>query len=190
MTKVAILASHNGSGFDALYNASDFLNIHIGVVISNNSSAKVLQKAIDKKIPNFIVNNKLYENSDNEIYNILKEHSCNIVFLSGYMKKLSPLLTNNFKIINSHPSLLPKYGGPGMYGKFVHEEVIKNSEVISGVTIHEVNKNYDEGKIILQKSITLSSDETVDSLETKIKQLEQKTIVEAFKMELYQSNPL
>jgi len=97
------------------------------------------------------------------------------------MKKISPFLANNFKIINSHPALLPKYGGAGMYGRFVHEAVIKNKEKISGVTIHEVNENYDEGKIILQKTLSLQSDESVNSLESKIKNLEQEAIVEAFR---------
>ena len=67
-----------------------------------------------------------------------------------------------------------------MYGRFIHEAVIHNKEKISGVTIHEVNENYDEGEILLQKSISLEPNETVDSLESKVKKLEQETIVEAF----------
>ena len=97
------------------------------------------------------------------------------------MKKISSSLSKNFKILNSHPALLPKYGGAGMYGRFVHEAVIHNKERESGVTIHEVNENYDEGKIILQESIDLDENETVDSLESKVKNLEQKAIVKAFK---------
>jgi phosphoribosylglycinamide formyltransferase-1 len=94
------------------------------------------------------------------------------------MKKVPLKVTNNFKIINSHPALLPNYGGAGMYGRYVHEAVIKNQEKMSGVTIHEVNENYDEGEIILQKSLTLCENETVESLEKKIKALEKSTIVE------------
>lgn len=182
MIKVAILASHNGSGFEALYSASKAgkLNIEIVVVISNNNDAQILQKAHNYQIDNFIVNQKLYDDIDKRIEELLEEYGCEYIFLSGYMKKISPSLTNNFKIINSHPALLPKYGGAGMYGRFIHEAVIKNKEKISGVTIHEVNENYDEGKIILQKSVSLSPDETVDSLESKVKALEQEAIVEAF----------
>jgi len=190
MTKIAILASHNGSGFDTLYDAykNKLLDIEIVLVISNNSNAKVLQKANDIGIENTIINNKLYEDAEQTIFNLLQEKQCDIVFLSGYMKKISSILTNNFRIINSHPSLLPLYGGPGMYGIYVHEAVISNCETISGVTIHEVNENYDEGKIILQQSLELDSKETVHSLEKRIKNLEKTTIVEAFKTVLSQSN--
>ena len=181
--KIAILASHNGSGFEALYDASKSkrLDIEIVVIISNNTDAKILQKANLYNIDNFIVNKNLYDDVDSKIEQLLQEYKCDYIFLSGYMKKISPSLANNFKIINSHPALLPLYGGAGMYGRFVHEAVIKNKEKISGVTIHEVNENYDEGKIILQKTLSLQSDESVNSLESKIKNLEQEAIVEAFR---------
>lgn len=182
MKNIAILASHNGSGFDALYKAKQnkILNIDIPLIISNNTNANVLNKANSRKIENHIVNNKLYENPDEKIYKLLKEKDCEYIFLSGYMKKISPLLTNSFTIINSHPALLPNYGGAGMYGRFVHEAVIKNKEKISGVTIHHVNENYDEGEMILQKSLEISKNETIDTLETRIKALESQAIVEAF----------
>ncbi len=182
MTKIAVLASHNGSGFEALYKASktDKLNIQIALVISNNTNAEVLKKATTYNIDNFIVNKQLCNDVDSKIEQLLEEYNCEYIFLSGYMKKISSSTANKYKIINSHPALLPKYGGVGMYGKYVHEAVIKNKETISGVTIHEVNENYDEGKIILQKSIDIDEKETVNSLESKIKNLEQEAIVEAF----------
>ena len=99
------------------------------------------------------------------------------------MKKIESNLLNAFpnKIINTHPALLPSiYGGKGMYGRFVHEAVIKNKEKKSGVTIHYVNEVYDEGEIILTKELELDNNETVDSLEDKIKELESIAIVEAF----------
>jgi len=183
MKNIAILASHNGSGFDALYEAKQnkILNIDIPIIISNNTNAKVLNKAKSYNIENHIVNGKLYENPNEIISKLFKEKNCEYIFLSGYMKKISPLLTNNFTIINSHPALLPKYGGAGMYGRFVHEAVIKNQEKKSGVTIHHVNENYDEGEIILQNSLNVLKEDTPQSLETKVKVLEQKAIVEAFK---------
>lgn len=184
MKNIAILASHNGSGFDAIYKAQldKTLNANVKVVISNNTDAVVLQNAAKYGVDNFLVNAKTDTNPDETIYNLLKKYKCEYVFLSGYMKKLSPLLTKNFKIINSHPSLLPKHGGAGMYGRFVHEAVIKNKEVQSGVTIHEVNEVYDSGKIILQKKLTLLDNETIDTLEQKIKNLEQATIVAGLKI--------
>lgn len=182
MPRVAILASYNGSGFVALYEAmqSGKLSIEIPLVISNNSSATVLETATAYGIKNFAINTKTETNPDAKIEELLHEYGCSYVFLSGYMKKVAPNITQNFKVINSHPALLPNYGGAGMYGRFVHEAVIKNSEKISGVTIHEVDENYDEGKIILQKKLSLAKDETAHSLEAKIKELEKIAIVEAF----------
>jgi phosphoribosylglycinamide formyltransferase-1 len=180
MKNIAVFASHNGSGLDAIVSAVNdgILPLKITLVLSNNTNAKVLQKAKIYKLTCKLVNTKTDANPDETIYKLLKENKCDYIFLSGYMKKLSPMLTCNFKIINSHPSLLPKYGGTGMYGRFVHEAVIKNNENTSGVTLHEVNENYDEGKIILQKSLTILPEDTVDTLEEKIKNLEKKAIIE------------
>ncbi len=110
------------------------------------------------------------------------EFKIDYIFLSGYMKKIEKNLLKEFpnKIINSHPALLPKFGGSGMYGRFVHEAVIKAKEKESGCTIHYVNENYDEGEYILQKSISLLQDEKVETLEEKIKELEKAAVVEAF----------
>lgn len=183
MTKIAVLASYNGSGFKALYEAAkrEEIDLEIVLLISNNSDASALQSASKFGIDNFVVNAKMYEDPDKKIEQLLNEYECNYVFLSGYMKKLSSNITKNFKVINSHPSLLPKYGGVGMYGRFVHEAVINNAENESGVTIHEVDENYDEGKIILQRKVTIDINEDAESLEAKVKELEIKTIVEAFK---------
>jgi len=183
MTKLGILASHNGSGFNAIHKAilEKELDIQITLVISNNTNAVVLQNAQKYNLNNSLVNSKTDENPNEKIYSLLKEHECEYIFLSGYMKKLSSKIINEFKVLNSHPSLLPKYGGSGMYGKFVHEAVIKNAEKESGVTIHKVSEEYDEGKILLQKKLTLAQDESVDSLEQKIKQLERSAIVKVLK---------
>jgi len=181
--RVAILASYNGSGFDALHVAlkKGELSIEIPLIISNNSNAKIIENAKKHGIDNFVVNSKTAQNPDKKIEELLNKYQCEYIFLSGYMKKVPINITKKFKVINSHPALLPNYGGEGMYGRFVHEAVIRNGEKISGVTIHEVNENYDEGKIILQKELLLEKNENVDSLEKKIKQLEQITIVAAFK---------
>ena len=182
MYKVAILSSHNGSGFDALLKAQILgnLNIEIILVVSNNTNAKVLEKARLNNIDKIVINSKTSKNPDEEIYELLKKHDVDYVFLSGYMKKIAPKTTQDFKIINSHPALLPSFGGEGMYGRFVHEAVIKNNEKFSGVTIHFVNEEFDKGKIILQKRLELCNDETPQSLETKVKELEKIAIVEGF----------
>lgn len=194
MTKIGILASYNGSGFETIQKAilDKKLDAKIVVVITNNTNAGVLEKAESYNIPYFIVNDKRYpgQNIDDKIARLLVEFDCDYIFLSGYMKKIESNLLNSFpnKIINTHPALLPSiYGGKGMYGRFVHEAVIKNGEKKSGVTIHYVNEVYDEGEKILVKELELSQNETVDSLEDKIKNLESIAIVEAFEKLLAKS---
>ncbi len=194
MKKIGILASYNGSGFETIQKAilDKKLDAKIVVVITNNTNAGVLEKAESYNIPYFIVNDKRYpgQNIDDKIARLLVEFDCDYIFLSGYMKKIESNLLNSFpnKIINTHPAILPSiYGGKGMYGRFVHEAVIKNGEKKSGVTIHYVNEVYDEGEKILVKELELSQNETVDSLEDKIKNLESIAIIEAFEKLLAKS---
>ncbi len=180
MKNIAIFASHNGSGFDTILEAikTKKLPLKISLVISNNTNSPVLQKAKANNINNSIVNQKSCEDINAKLTELLKQNKCEYIFLAGYMKRLDAVITDNFKVVNTHPSLLPKYGGEGMYGHFVHEAVIANKDQVSGVTIHEVNAEYDSGKIILQKELFLSEDETVQTLESKIKKLEKVAIVD------------
>lgn len=187
MKKIGILASYNGSGFETIQKAimAGKLDAKVVVVITNNTNAGVLQKAESYDIPYFIINDKRYpeQNIDDKIARLLVEFGCDYIFLSGFMKKIESSLLSAYpnKIINTHPALLPSiYGGKGMYGRFVHEAIIRNGEKKSGVTIHYVNEVYDEGEIILKKELNLEEGETVDSLEAKIKELETEAIVEAF----------
>ena len=179
--KLALLASHNGSALDAIYSAianKGLDTVELALVISNNTNAKVLQKAEAYNIKSKLINANTHMNADEELFTTLQQENIDIIFLAGYMKKISPKITKNFKIINSHPALLPKFGGSGMYGRYVHEAVIASGETLSGVTIHEVNENYDEGEIILQKALSLHENETVESLEQRIKSLEKIAIIE------------
>jgi len=184
--KIGILSSHNGSGYVTIDKAckENSLNAQVVVVVSNNSKANVLKTAEERKTPNFVINNKLFPNEDldEKITSLFVEYECDYIFLSGYMKKLETKLITQFenKIVNSHPALLPKFGGKGMYGRFVHEAVIESQEKESGVTIHFVNEEYDKGEFILQKKLTISDNCTVEELENDIKKLESIAIVEAF----------
>ena len=188
MKKIGILASYNGSGFETIQKAIEtgILNAKVEVIITNNSDAGVLEKASKYGIKSFVINKNLFpdENLDLKIAQTLKEYGCDYIFLSGFMKKIEDNMLKTFenKIINTHPAILPSiYGGAGMYGHFVHEAVVKNGEKKSGVTIHYVNENYDEGEKILIKELLLDENETAQSLENKIKELEKIAIVEAFK---------
>ena len=97
-----------------------------------------------------------------------------MIVLAGFLLKIPKEFISQFngKIINIHPSLLPKYGGKGMYGDHIHKEVLKNNEKETGITFHFVNKNYDEGEIISQHKILIEESENIISLKTKISQLE------------------
>ena len=182
MRKIAVLASYNGSGFLAIREAilHQKLDFEICVVISNNQEASVLQKASEFGIENFVVNDKNFENPNEKIFEILNTFKPDFVLLSGFMKKIDEKIVKNFKIINCHPSLLPKYGGKGMYGSFVHRAVFENKEKNSGCTIHFVSENYDEGEIILQKTINIENCKSYVEIEEKVKNLEKIAIVEAF----------
>jgi phosphoribosylglycinamide formyltransferase-1 len=181
MKKIAIFASHNGSHTEPIYEAIDAgrFNARLSLIVTNNSNANVLQKAKAYKIPHYIINTKRFDDPDTELLKLLQKYQIELIVLSGYMKKIPKTVTCNYEIINSHPSLLPKYGGKGMYGRFVHEAVINNNETYSGLTIHKVNAQYDDGEILLQRSLKLAEKETPDSLQEKIKAMERKAIVEA-----------
>ena len=188
MKKIGILASYNGSGFETIQKAIEdgILDAKVEVIITNNSNAGVLEKASKYGIKSFVINKNLFpnENLDLKIAQTIKEFECDYIFLSGFMKKIEDNMLKTFenKIINTHPAILPSiYGGAGMYGHFVHEAVVKNGEKKSGVTIHYVNENYDEGEKILIKELLLDENETAETLENRIKELEKIAIVEAFK---------
>jgi phosphoribosylglycinamide formyltransferase-1 len=186
MKKIGILSSHNGSGYVTIDEAckSNKLEAQVVVVISNNSKANVLKTAQSRGTKTHVINSNLFPNEDLDakITELLTEYECDYIFLSGYMKKLESKLITKYenKIINSHPALLPKFGGKGMYGRLVHESVIESKEKFSGVTLHFVNEEYDKGDFILQNSIEIEDGCTVEELENNIKKLESTSIVEAF----------
>jgi phosphoribosylglycinamide formyltransferase-1 len=145
------------------------------IVLSNRRSAPVLERAADEGVDAVaFTRDDLYENG--RVERLISSASPDIIVLAGFLLKFPDSLVKMYggKVINIHPALLPKYGGKGMYGRHVHEAVITNREKESGITIHYVNEHYDEGAIIFQKSIKLNSDETPDSLASRIHELEYK----------------
>ena len=109
--------------------------------------------------------------------NILKNHSIDLIVLVGYLKLIGNRLINNYTIINTHPSLLPKFGGKGMYGMNVHAAVVAAKEEFSGPTVHFVNCNYDEGNIISQTKVKLDKNETPESLSAKVQAAEKIQLI-------------
>ena len=172
---ILIFASGNGSNAENIikYFQEKYFNIN-WIIITNNSNAGVIQKSIKMDIPFLVFDNKdFYEN---KLLDTIKEINPILIILAGFLLKIPENLIRKFpkKIINIHPSLLPKYGGKGMYGMNVHKEVIKNKEDQSGISIHYVNNQYDDGKIIFQKSTKIIYPSTAEKLAKKIHELEMK----------------
>ncbi|MCX7908540.1 MAG: phosphoribosylglycinamide formyltransferase [Ignavibacteria bacterium] len=178
---IGFLASHNGSNMQAIIDAikRGELDAIPAVVISNNSNAFALERARKEGIPAYHISSKQFPNEeelDKEILNTLLKHNVNIVCLAGYMKKVGPKVLNYFKnrVLNIHPALLPKFGGKGMYGKFVHEAVLKSGEKISGCTVHLVDEIYDHGKILGQRIVPVLPNDTIETLAERILEQEHK----------------
>ena len=174
MTRIAIFAS--GSGSNAENIANYFSNndaVEISLILTNKKNAYVLERAKKLNIQSLVFNRTQFFET-NEIPQILIKNNIDLIVLAGFLLKIPENLIKAFpdKIVNIHPALLPKYGGKGMYGANIHKSVIENKESESGISIHFVNKNYDEGKIILQKKCILSNNETIETLTQKIHKLE------------------
>lgn len=171
---IIIFASGTGSNAEAIiryFNNNSSINIE--AVFSNNAHAEVLEKAQKMGVNRFVFNNNQLTNSS-DILKQLVQLSPNLVVLAGFLKKIPQNIIEAFpnKIINIHPALLPKYGGKGMYGQNIHRAVVQNQESESGISIHYVNKNYDEGGLIFQAKCSLSENETPESLSEKVRVLE------------------
>lgn len=172
--KVVIFVSGNGSNMEnIIHHFKNNASVKIATVFSNNPYCLALKKAHDNLIGTAVFDKESLETG--QVTRLLNEISPSLIVLAGFLLKIPEDLVKQFpnKIINVHPALLPKYGGKGMYGKHVHEAVIANNEKESGITIHYVNEHYDEGNIIAQFPCSLSENETVESLQAKIHQLEQ-----------------
>lgn len=177
VNKIAIFASGSGTNAENLIKYfKDKLNLaQIVLVLTNNKNAGVINKCKKLAVPVFILNNSHFENTENLI-NLLKKNKVDWIVLAGFLRKINPHLIAEFpkRIINIHPALLPKYGGKGMYGHFIHEAVVAAGEKESGITIHFVNENYDEGSIIFQVQCMLDKNENATTLAAKIHDLEQR----------------
>ena len=172
---IIIFASGNGSNAENIIKYFNKKKYNINwFTVTNNKSAGVIEKVtkLGSKIK-IISNNDLV--GEIFIHSIIGLNPV-LIILAGFLLKIPENFIKNFnnKIINIHPSLLPKYGGKGMYGQFVHRKVIENKEIKSGITIHFVNEKYDEGKIIFQKDIEIKEPKTSDSLANQIHKLEMK----------------
>ena len=170
--KIVIFISGKGSNAKNLINYfSDNKELVISHVFSNNKHSNLNSYLLNTKVQYFLFEEK---EISGRVFDELKKINPKLIILAGFLKKIPPSYLSFFKnkIINIHPSLLPKYGGKGMYGSNIHKKVIQNKESESGITIHYVSKEYDAGKIIFQKKIKVDKNDTPKKLEEKIHKLE------------------
>ncbi|MFT4758112.1 MAG: phosphoribosylglycinamide formyltransferase-1 [Paraglaciecola sp.] len=177
MTKnIAIFASGTGSNARKIVEYfQDTDQINVGVIVSNKSTAKVLQMAADYEIPTIILNRQEFYETEN-ILKKLYAYNVDYLILAGFLWLIPKYLVQSFEnqIVNIHPALLPKYGGPGMYGINVHKAVKATGETESGMTIHFVNEKYDDGAIFFQAKCLLEEHDTPEDIASKVLALEHK----------------
>ncbi len=176
MKKIAILAS--GSGTNAENIARFFKKEKtaiVAMILSNNKDAYVLKRAENLEIPYTTFDREDFYRSD-RVLNILQDHRIDLIVLAGFLWLIPDNILKAYpnRIVNIHPALLPKYGGKGMFGDRVHQAVIDNEEKESGISIHYVNEEYDEGEVIFQAKCPVNAQDTAESLAGKIHELEYK----------------
>lgn len=175
MKRIIILASGSGTNAENIIkHFKDSNLICVTQVLSNNKDAKVLERAKGLNMSCLSFDKKDFIATD-LILNLLKEQA-DYIILAGFLWKVPEKIIHAFpnKIINIHPALLPKYGGKGMYGMNVHKAVVDNKESESGITIHYVNENYDDGAIIFQAKVAIETSDLPEDVAQKIHKLEYK----------------
>jgi len=178
--RLGIYVSGNGSNLQAIIDAikSSYLkNAKIVVVISNNNKSNALLRAYKAIIPAYYFDNNII---DIEGLKILQKYNVNLVILAGYLRKIGPKTLEIYKrkIINIHPSLLPRYSGKGMYGIKIHKKVMESGDKETGVTIHWVDEEYDTGSTIKQVRIPIYKNDTIQLLNKRILKIEHKIIID------------
>ena len=190
MINLGVIGSTNGTDLQVVLDAigSGELNAEVSVVLSNQKNAYILERAENHNIPAVFISpkGKSRKEFDDEMTAILQEYGVNLALLIGFMRILSEEFCWKWqnKLLNVHPSLLPKYAG-GMDTN-VHEEVLENGDTETGCTIQFVTEEVDRGQILIQKKCAVAFDDTVDTLKIKVQQLEGEAFIEA--IQLIQNN--
>ena len=180
MYNLVVFLSGNGSTLQSIIDAINIgkLNANIELVVSSNSNAYGLERAKMANIDTYVIKNTTPEDIDKELLNVLADYNINLIVLAGYLRKIGSNLLNSYNIINTHPSLLPKFGGKGMYGMKVHTAVVNEKEKFSGATIHFVNDKYDDGNIIRQTKIQILPTDTPEDVSRKVQEVEKVQLID------------
>ena len=168
---IILFASGTGSNAIAIHqHALVTQQFTVACIVSNKADAGILTYAQQHNIPTIIITKTNFNNT--AFLQTIAPYNAKLLVLAGFLWLVPSYLIQAYTIVNIHPSLLPKYGGAGMYGHFVHEAVVANGELQSGITIHLVNEQYDKGKILLQKSVAIQADDDAIAVAKKVLALE------------------
>lgn len=175
MKRIAILASGAGTNAENIikyFQDSDIAQVV--AVFSDKADAGVLERAKKLGVPRTVFSSSELKNG--ELLKKLRAGRIDILVLGGFVQKVPPDIIEAFpeRIVNIHPALLPDYGGKGFYGKYVHQAVVENEEEVSGITIHYVTEEYDEGDVIFQEEVELDPEDSWEDVQYKVRQLELK----------------
>ncbi len=182
---ITVFASHGGSDMQAIIDGCKAGKINASVVamITNNEDSMAYERAGREGIDRYYLSHKEIpdeEELEQRMLEVLDSHQTDMIFLAGYMRKLGDSILRKYqnRVFNIHPALLPKYGGKGMYGIHVHEAVIAAGEKVSGVTIHRVNEQYDNGDIVAQTEVPVEAADTAETLAARVLKREHEFLVE------------
>ena len=182
---IGVLASHGGTVLQAILDAGDggHRELRTCVVIGNNSGSGAAARAARRGIPFAHLSGHTHPDPaalDEAIARALLDAGAELVFLAGYMKKLGPGTLARFRgrILNTHPALLPRFGGRGMYGDRVHRAVLDAGERRSGVSVHLVDEEYDTGPVVAQRAVDVLPGDTVETLSERVRACERELVVE------------
>lgn len=183
--RLAVFASHTGTTLQAILDAvqNGRLRAHVAAVISNNGESRALQRARDAGVRAVHLSSVTHPDAaelDAALLALLRELDVDTVFLAGYMKKLGPAVLGAYagKVFNTHPALLPKHGGRGMYGNRVHEAVLAAKESETGASIHLVDAGYDTGRVVAQCRVPVKATDSVETLAARVQESERELVVD------------
>ena len=181
--KIAVLVSGEGTTLQAIIDAieSDILDLSIEIVISDRECF-ALESAKHAGIDKWIIDDfASIEELNERLYTVLTIYNLDLIVLAGYLKPIGTKILEKYTVINTHPALLPKYGGKGMYGMHVHKAVVNHHETVSGVTLHFVNEQYDKGPIIWQTPVPVFSEDTAEEVSERVQAAEKTQLVSILK---------
>lgn len=181
LKRILILASGEGTLFEAIAKRclAGEVAAEVVALITHKEGTGAEMKALGLGVPVIVVNPMDFSDTndwDRQLFHALESLAPDLIVLAGFTKKLGPVVIEQFfgRIINSHPSLLPKFGGEGMYGRYVYEAILRAQESLTGITVHWVTENYDEGPPLAQLEVAVEPNDSIESLMTRVKAAERE----------------